>query len=1174
MGKEEIARRGVMIKFSASVLIAIILVTAIDCFGASTFCNAGGTGTMTFPASPSQQWTAASDSSSLIFSYTCSSGSIVSGTFVPGICTGNNISGVGNVTLSYKAAPLPLNSAALNSTNNSLAKITVSSGPVSQFAITEAAGSCISCGTNFGDVTAADSFRDYIAAIACAGITKGCGNGNYCPSENVTRDQMAAFLVRSAAGEPPSDYCTNAAVYGGTGIPFLDVSSSDPDCPYVMELKQLGITTGYENGSYGPSDSVTRDQMAAFLIRSLGYGYNPTCNGGLHGNSVPCSSTTPYFKDVPLSDDFFPYIQKLYELGITQGCGTNADGSINYCPSLPVTRDEMAAFLFRAFLSDYCPTTACTTAALNVTVTDSGTGRPIQSAIVTAGAQTGTTNAAGSATFTGLSSNQNQTTPIKVNVSATGYAAHTTTFLLSCGATAAASVSLGATYSVSGTIASNGTGLQGVIVSVSGASTTTDSGGNYSFGGLTNGNYTITPSSSGYSFSPSNTTISVNNANVTVPNFTGVPNVNGACGTSNGGPYTTAPSTNLCSAGTASAVSGSGPWTWSCVGSGSGPTAGCSGGVQTYSISGTVTFNGMPMSGFPVSYSVPGNTPTVNCVVTTTDSNGNYVFTGVANGSYRVTVTSACYNFSPVVSSVTVNGSNLTGQNFEALSKGGPSTRVVSGIIADLRGAPISGVTITAYDTNCNNGTTTTTDANGTYSFTTLGGSDYQIFPDKAGFGFYPSLNCGASCGIIDAGYNGLDRTVIHFKSVPTTPVSGADFTAYRPGDKVVSVPRTGQAISYASGDDASANKGVAWPGLRFTDNNDGTVTDGLTGLVWMKNAGCFAPSNWYDALTEANQLASGQCGLTDGSTAGQWRMPNANEVESIVDISQSNPSVSSGSPFINVNLANAYWSSSSYMASTPWNFANEGGTATFAMAIRFTDGRWINGPDGSYNNDRTASLNSLWAVKSGPAGAINLQATGEYYVMATGDDSYHTSPFCEGSYVCMAGDPNVCVDQPVSGDSASLVNSRPLTSPRLIDNGDGTLSDTVTGLTWLKQANCIQGSWADTVSAVNNLASGQCGLMDGSTAGQWRMPNRFEMLSLAVRSVTFSIAAFYDGAYTRNLNDITGPVVFTTFEDSQFYWTSSTYASDPTQAWTVYSCDFGAYNMPKSAVGYTMAVR
>jgi hypothetical protein len=255
-------------------------------------------------------------------------------------------------------------------------------------------------------------------------------------------------------------------------------------------------------------------------------------------------------------------------------------------------------------------------------------------------------------------------------------------------------------------------------------------------------------------------------------------------------------------------------------------------------------------------------------------------------------------------------------------------------------------------------------------------------------------------------------------------------------------------------------------------------------------------------------------------------------------------------------------------MASTSFNFANTNGISTSAMAIRFTDGRWINGVDAlPYGNDKVASLNSLWAVKSGSAGAVNLQATGEYYVWAAGDDAYHTCPFCEGTV-------NGAVDTPVAGDSASLVNSRPLTSPRIIDNGNGTLYDTVTGLTWLKKADCIQASWADSTAAVNGLANGQCGLTDGSAAGQWRMPNRFEMLSLAERAATFPIAAYYNGTYGPDGITVTGSVVFETFMVAHYYWTSSTYANDSTQAWTVYSCDFGAYNTSKSAVGYTMAVR
>jgi hypothetical protein len=255
-------------------------------------------------------------------------------------------------------------------------------------------------------------------------------------------------------------------------------------------------------------------------------------------------------------------------------------------------------------------------------------------------------------------------------------------------------------------------------------------------------------------------------------------------------------------------------------------------------------------------------------------------------------------------------------------------------------------------------------------------------------------------------------------------------------------------------------------------------------------------------------------------------------------------------------------------MASSPFNFANAGGEPSGAMAIRLTDGRWINGTDApSYSNDKAGSSNSLWAVRSGSPGMVNLQATGEFYVLATGDDAYHTCPFCEGTV-------NGSVDTAVAGDSASLANSKPLTSPRIIDNGDGTLYDTVTGLTWLKKADCIQAAWAGAIAAVNNLASGQCGLADGSTPGQWRMPNRFEMLSLADRSPTFPIASYYNGIYGPDGVTVTGSVIFNNFVASQYYWTSSTYASDSSQAWTVYSCDFGAYNTPKAAVGYSMAVR
>lgn len=85
------------------------------------------------------------------------------------------------------------------------------------------------------------------------------------------------------------------------------------------------------------------------------------------------------------------------------------------------------------------------------------------------------------------------------------------------------------TYSISGTVTSSGTGLQGVTMTLSTAATaTTDVSGNYLFAGLANGSFTITPSKSGYTFNPSSSTQTVSSANITGINFVAAPiNVTG-----------------------------------------------------------------------------------------------------------------------------------------------------------------------------------------------------------------------------------------------------------------------------------------------------------------------------------------------------------------------------------------------------------------------------------------------------------------------------------------------------------------------------------------------------------------------------------------------------------------------------------------------------------------------
>ncbi len=471
-----------------------------------------------------------------------------------------------------------------------------------------------------------------------------------------------------------------------------------------------------------------------------------------------------------------------------------------------------------------------------------------------------------------------------------------------------------------------------------------------------------------------------------------------------------------------------------------------------------------------------------------------------------------------------------------------PVTSTLSGQVLNSAGAGVAGATIQVFHHNTNTTQTTVTDAQGRYQLAGLdtgNNSDYAIHATLNGAALYPSSGDAAGT-VTKFDFNGLYRSVVRFATVPARDIGPVNFTAYRAGEAVMRLARTAQTTSYAAGDDGALRQGVAAPSTRFTNNQDGSVTDQLTGLVWLRDASCFNATTWALALGQVNQLASGQCGLSDGSRAGQWHMPNANELESLVDVSQIAPALAAGHPFTRVNLATAYWTSTTYMASS----GN-------AMALRFSDGRWINGVDandGAFNNLKASSQNAVWAVRTGNApGTVKVLATGVY--AGVGGGSFGTA------------------------DDAALQLGVPLNAQRFIDQGDGTLADTLTGLVWLKKADCIQQNWVGALATIQTLKSGQCGLSDGSSAGQWRMPNRNEMLSLSDRAPTFPQAAYLDGQY-QGTSTVTGPVVFDHFVVADYYWTSTTQASDPTQAWSAYSCDFGIYNLAKTDVRYALAVR
>jgi len=111
----------------------------------------------------------------------------------------------------------------------------------------------------------------------------------------------------------------------------------------------------------------------------------------------------------------------------------------------------------------------------------------------------------------------------------------------------------------------------------------------------------------------------------------------------------------------------------------------------------------------------------------------------------------------------------------------------------------------------------------------------------------------------------------------------------------------------------------------RYTDNDDGTVTDNRSGLIWLKDANCFGKQDWDTAMQNAANLVMGQCSLSDGSTSGMWRLPSIEEWEAMVDKNYKQPILSNSAgtdkwiendAFLSVQL-DFYWSSTPFTGST-----------------------------------------------------------------------------------------------------------------------------------------------------------------------------------------------------------------------------------------------------------------
>ncbi len=180
-------------------------------------------------------------------------------------------------------------------------------------------------GESFPDVPKSNQFYRFIETLFHSQVTGGCGLGNYCPGNSVTRAQMAVFLLKARFGTP---YVPPPA----TGTVFNDVTTGTFASAWIEALSGFKVTGGCGSGNYCPNNPVTRAQMAVFLLKSK------------HGSSYVPPACTGTFGDVPCPSGFADWIEQLAAEGITGGCGGG-----NYCPDDPNTRGQMAVFLVKTF---------------------------------------------------------------------------------------------------------------------------------------------------------------------------------------------------------------------------------------------------------------------------------------------------------------------------------------------------------------------------------------------------------------------------------------------------------------------------------------------------------------------------------------------------------------------------------------------------------------------------------------------------------------------------------------------------------------------------------------------------------------------------------------------------------------------------------------------------------
>ncbi len=315
-----------------------------------------------------------------------------------------------------------------------------------------------------------------------------------------------------------------------------------------------------------------------------------------------------------------------------------------------------------------------------------------------------------------------------------------------------------------------------------------------------------------------------------------------------------------------------------------------------------------------------------------------------------------------------------------------------------------------------------------------------------------------------------------------------------------IKLPQSGASRSFAMFDDGIYQMGVTWkysangvttPANRFTLGSGTTaacVTDNLTGLMWVKAPQFPSPKPiWESALTYANNL--NLCGFTD------WRLPNQNELLSLVNYNESNQATWLNSQGFSNVQAVTYWSSSTY----PPNLLQ-----TWILSL--STGSSGSGRS-SFDTKGTNTVSGIWPVRGSSNGLAKLPKTNQ-----TTTIPLNPAP---------------------TGSDGNLIMGTAWPSPRFI-LGTGTelncITDKLTGLMWIKAPSLTTSTWANALTSAASLK--RCGYSD------WRLPNINELRSL----VNLSKAVQNTWLQTQGFSNV----------QSGLYYSSTSDALDTSKTWYV----------------------